>query len=180
MVTRATVMTLPLAAALFLAGCSGPANEAAEGSPTPEGTQSSAVGSPSEGSEAANSDQQSKDSEDASTDVKDLPKYLKPYPDSTVLSSARAKAENGADSGKLEQVSLVMSAKAEPKDIFTFYSKALKKAGFESYGKEVKTKSAQVVNFRHKDNEGLLVITIAQDPSEKANSIVTVGGNIVP
>lgn len=180
MVSRATVMTLPLAAALFLAGCSGPANDAAEGSPTPEEAQSSAAGSPSEGSEAANSKQPSKDSEDASTDAKDLPDYLKPYPDSTVLSSARAKAENGADSGKLEQVSLVMSAKAEPKDIFKFYSKALKKAGFETYGKEVKTKSAQVVNFRHKDNEGLLVVTIAQDPSKKANSIVTVGGNIVP
>lgn len=180
MVTRATVMTLPLAAALLLAGCSGPANEAAEGSPTPEKTQSSAAASTSEGSEAASSDQPSKESEAADTDVEDLPKYLKPYPDSTVLSSARAKAENGADSGKLEEVSLVMSAKAEPKDIFRFYSKALKKAGFETYGDEIKTKSAQVVNFRHKDNEGLLVVTIAKDPSEKANSIVTVGGNIVP
>lgn len=180
MVSRATVMTLPLAVTLVLAGCSGPANESAEGSPTPEETQSSAAASTSEGSEAASSEQPSKDSEAASTDVEDLPDFLKPYPDSTVLSSARAKAENGADSGKLEQVSLVMSAKAKPKDIFTFYSKALKKAGFESYGKEVKTKSAQVVNYRHKDNEGLLVVTIAKDPSEKANSIVTVGGNIVP
>lgn len=180
MVSRATVMTLPLAAALVLAGCSGPANEAAEGTPTAEETQSSAAASPPEGSEAASSEQPSKDSESASTNVEDLPGYLKPYPDSTVLSSARAKAETGADSGKLEQVSLVMSAKAKPKDIFTFYSKALKKAGFESYGEEIKTKSAQVVNFRHKDNDGLLVVTIAQDPSEKANSIVTVGGNIVP
>lgn len=180
MVSRATVMTLPLAAALLLAGCSEPANEAAEGSPTPAEAQSSAIGSPSEGSEAASSEQSSKDSKGTSTDVKDLPGYLKPYPDSTVLSSSRAKAENGADSGKLEQVSLVMSAKAEPKDIFKFYSKTLEKAGFETFGKEVKTKSAQVVNFRHQDNEGLLVVTIAQDPSKKANSIVTVGGNIVP
>lgn len=180
MVTRATVMTLPLAAALVLAGCSGPNNEAAEGSPTAEETQSSAAASTPAASESAGTKQASEDSDAASTDVKDLPKYLKPYPDSTVLSSARAKAENGADSGKLEQVSLVMSAKAEPKDIFEFYSKALKKAGFEEYGDQVKTKSAQVVNFRHKDNEGLLVVTIAEDPSEKKNSIVTVGGNIVP
>lgn len=180
MVTRATVMTLPLAAALALAGCSGPNNEAAEGSPTPDEIQSSAAAATTADAETASSEQPSKDSGDASTDVEDLPDFLKPYPDSTVLSSALAKAENGDDSGKLEQVSLVMSAQAEPKDIFEFYSKALKKAGFEPYGDEVKTKSAQVVNFRHKDNEGLLVVTIAEDPSEKSNSIVTVGGNIVP
>lgn len=173
-------MTLPLAAALALAGCSGPANEEAEGSPTTEASQSSASASAPESTEATSSEQPSKDSEATSTDVDDLPDYLKPYPDSTVLSSARTKAENGADSGKLEQVSLVMSAAAKPKDIFAFYSKALKKAGFETYGAEVKTKSAQVVNFRHKDNESLLVVTVAQDSSDKKNSIVTVGGNVVP
>ncbi|MDN6192802.1 hypothetical protein [Brevibacterium sp.] len=180
MVTRATVMTLPLAAALALAGCSGPANEAAEGSSTAEETQSAAAASTPAGSETGSSESPSKKSDAASTDVEDLPNYLKPYPDSTVLSSSRTKAENGADSGKLEQVSLVMSAEAEPKDILKYYSKSLKKAGFETYGDQIKTKSAQVVNFRHKDNESLLVVTIAKDPSEKANSIVTVGGNIVP
>lgn len=173
-------MTLPLAAALVLAGCSGPDNEAAEGSPTDEQIQSSAAAASPAESESASSEAPSKESDAASTDVEDLPDYLKPYPDSTVLSASRAKAENGADSGKVEQVSLVMSAKAEPEDIFKYYSKALKKAGFETYGDAIKTKSAQVVNFRHKDNESLLVVTIAKDPSEKANSIVTVGGNIVP
>lgn len=180
MVSRATVMTLPLAAALILAGCSGPGDDTAGETPAAEQAQSSAAASSPAESESADGEQPSEKSEAASTDVEDLPKYLKPYPDSTVLSSSRAKAENGADSGKLEQVSLVMSAEAEPKDIFEYYTKALKKAGFESYGDEVKTKSAQVVNFRNKDDEGLLVVTIANDPSEKKTSIVTVGGNIVP
>ncbi len=42
------------------------------------------------------------------------------------------------------------------------------------------TKSAQVVNFRHKDNDGMLVITVSDDPDETQSSIVSVGGNIAP
>lgn len=173
-------MTLPLAVALVLTGCSGPADESAKKTPAAEQTQSADSASPAEQTEAASSAKPTKDPGKSSTNVEDLPDYLKPYPDSTVLSSSQAKAESGDNKGKLEQVSLVMRAKAKPKDIFKFYSKTLGKAGFESYGDEVKTKSAQVVNFRHEDNDGLLVVTIAEDPSDKANAIVTVGGNVVP
>ena len=180
MVSRTTVMTLPLAVALVLTGCSGPADEPTQETPAAEESQSTDSASSAEETEAASSEKQTEDADKPSTDVEDLPVYLKPYPDSTVLSSSQAKAESGDKAGKLEQVSLVMRAKAKPKDIFKFYSKALDKAGFESYGDAVKTKSAQVVNFRHKDNDGLLVVTIAEDPSDKANSIVTVGGNVVP
>lgn len=42
----------------------------------------------------------------------------------------------------------------------------------------MKTKSARVVNFKHKDNDSVLVVTVAEDSEDKANSIVTVGGNI--
>ncbi|MCI4010230.1 hypothetical protein [Brevibacterium sp. ZH18] len=176
MVSRTTVMTLPLALALVLAGCSGPADEASPKTSAADQSQAAEASASPEASGGTASTQPTKDS--ASTNVKDLPDYIKPYPDSEVLSSSASKAKSGDN--ELKQVSLVVKAKAKPKDIFKFYDKALKKGGFESYGKEVKTKSAEVVNYRNKDNDGLLVVTIAKDPSDTVNSIVTVGGNVIP
>ena len=110
--------------------------------------------------------------------MKDLPEYIKPYPDSEVLSASIVKAHNDKDKKLPEQVSLVVRAKADAKDIFAFYEKELGKADFEPLGEEMKTKSARVVNFKHKDNDSVLVVTVAEDSEDKANSIVTVGGNI--
>ncbi|RBP61917.1 hypothetical protein DFO66_11851 [Brevibacterium sanguinis] len=178
MVSRTTVMTLPLALGLLLAGCSAPAEDQASESPSVAPTAEATAeptAQPSQG-EAGSEE----DPADTSTAVEDLPDYLKTYPDATVLSSTREKAEASADAEALDQVSLVMSATAEADDIFRFYAEALEKAGFETYGDEVKTDDARVVNFRHKDNDGLLVVTISKDPADDANSIVTVGGTVVP
>ncbi|MGO3024440.1 MAG: hypothetical protein ACTIIH_14570 [Brevibacterium sp.] len=186
MVSRTAVMTLPIVAALALAGCSGTGGDTAESSPSasPE-TSTSAASSESEAasaeSEAASAEASTEatgSDPDTSNDVKDLPEYIKPYPDSEVLSVSIVKAHNDKDKKLPEQVSLTLRAEADAKDIFAFYEKALGKADFERLGDEVKTKSARVVNFKHKDNDSVLVVTVAEDSEDKANSIVTVGGNI--
>ncbi|WP_246475820.1 hypothetical protein [Brevibacterium renqingii] len=181
MVSRTTVMTLPIAAALALAGCSGAEGGQAESTPQTEQTTSTAA-APAESSTASTpaSAEATGQDPDTSNDVGDLPGYVKPYPDSKVLSASIVKAHNDKDTKKPEQVSLVVETKAEAKDIFAFYEKELGKAGFEPLGDEVKTKSARVVNFRHKDNDSVLVVTIADDGAGKDQSIVTIGGNIVP
>ncbi|MGO2037521.1 MAG: hypothetical protein ACTH2U_13675 [Brevibacterium sp.] len=178
MVSRTTVMTLPIALTLVLTGCSGTGDDAAEQTPPAEASQSTDAASAPEESESAGTEDAEGDAA-ASTDIEDLPDYVKPYPDSTVLSSSVAPAETDKDTKKPEQVSLVVRAEADAKDIFKFYEKELGKADFEAYGDEVKTDSGRVMNFKHKKNDGLLVVTVAEDPENKDNSIVTVGGNIV-
>lgn len=179
MVSRTAVMTLPIVAALALAGCSGNGGDSAE-STTSAAQETSAAASPTE-SETASAEASTEatgSDPDTTNDVKDLPEYIKPYPDSEVLSASIVKAHNDKDKKLPEQVSLVVRAKAEAKDIFEFYEKELGKADFERLGDEVKTKSARVVNFKHKDNDSVLVVTVSEDSKDKANSIVTVGGNI--
>lgn len=179
MVSRTAVMTLPIVAALALSGCSGNGGDTAESTPSAS-QEASASASPAESETAsAEASTESTGSDpDTSNDVKDLPEYIKPYPDSEVLSASSVKAHNDKDKKLPEQVSLVVRAKADAKDIFEFYEKELGKADFERLGDEVKTKSARVVNFKHKDNDSVLVVTVAEDSEDKANSIVTVGGNI--
>lgn len=175
MVSRTAVMTLPIVAALALAGCSGNGGDKAESTPSAS-QEASASASPTK-DETASTEATGSDP-DTSNDVKDLPEYIKPYPDSEVLSASSVKAHNDKDKKLPEQVSLVLRAKADAKDIFEFYEKELGKADFERLGEEVKTKSARVVNFKHKDKDSVLVVTVAEDSKDKANSIVTVGGNI--
>ncbi|MFF8892382.1 hypothetical protein [Brevibacterium casei] len=169
MVSRRTVTTLTLALGLALTGCTGQSGSTPDASPseastTPAGTQSAdPTGSPAPTKTAAEEEVE-------------LPDFMEPYPDAEVISSSRAAAE----SGELDAVSLVMRAQAEPKDIISFYTDRLEKAGFETFGKESMTKSAQVVNFRHKDNDGVLVITVSDDPDDPKASIVSLGGNIAP
>ena len=164
---------MTLALGLALAGCTGQTGSTPEASSTASQTASAGASAdpsadpPASGSPAP--------TETAAEDAA-LPDFMAPYPDAEVISTSRAQAE----SGKLDAVSLVMKAKAEPKDIIAFYTDRLKKAGFETFGKESMTKSAQVVNFRHKDNDGMLVITVSDDPDDPQSSIVSVGGNIAP
>src|SRR5699024_7908199 len=197
MVSRTTVMTLLIAAALALTGCSGadesesgssPAAElsilvpapASESAPaTEQSTSAQATASESAPATTEATDEASGEPE-ASNDVDDLPDYVKPYPDSEVVSASIVKAHNDKDSKKPEQISLVVRAKAETKDIFAYYEKELGKADFEPLGDEVKTKSARVLNFRHKDNDSVLVVTVADDAGDKEQKVVTIGGNIVP
>lgn len=174
MVSRTTVMTVPLAALIILSGCSGTGDSSDDSGAAEQ--SSSAVASPS-ASESAPAEE-STDDADTSTDVKDLPDFIKPYPDSTVVSASVSKATTDKDKKTPEQVSLVVKAKADPKDVFKFYEKELGKADFESFGDASKTKSGKVMNFKHKKNDGLLVVTVAEDPGDKKNSIVTIGGNI--
>ncbi|KHS52930.1 hypothetical protein [Brevibacterium linens] len=179
MVSRTAVMTLPIVAALALAGCSANGGDKSESTPSAS-QESSASAAPTE-TEAASAEASTEatgSDPDTSNDVKDLPEYIKPYPDSEVLSASIVKAHNDKDKKLPEQVSLVVRAKADAKDIFAFYEKELGKADFEPLGEEMKTKSARVVNFKHKDNDSVLVVTVAEDSEDKANSIVTVGGNI--
>ncbi|KAB1949427.1 hypothetical protein [Brevibacterium linens] len=187
MVSRTAVMTLPIVAALALAGCSGTDGDTAEStaSASPETSTSAASAettasakSESETASAKASTEATGSDPDTSNDVKDLPEYIKPYPDSEVLSASIVKAHNDKDKKLPEQVSLTLRAEADAKDVFAFYEKELGKADFERLGDEVKTKSARVVNFKHKDNDSVLVVTVAEDSEDKANSIVTVGGNI--
>ncbi|MGO1289993.1 MAG: hypothetical protein ACTMH0_01750 [Brevibacterium linens] len=187
MVSRTAVMTLPIVAALALAGCSGTGGDTAEStaSASPETSTSAASAettasakSESETASAEASTEATGSDPDTSNDVKDLPEYIKPYPDSEVLSASIVKAHNDKDKKLPEQVSLTLRAEADAKDVFAFYEKELGKADFERLGDEVKTKSARVVNFKHKDNDSVLVVTVAEDSEDKANSIVTVGGNI--
>ncbi len=180
MVSRTTVMTLPLALSLLLAGCSTPSGDPAQSASPSAAAPSAASPSAEAGTEPSPQPSETAAEPKPETGVEDLPDFLKPYPESTVLSASRAKAEASADAKALEQVSLVMQVKAEPEDIFKFYAKSLEDAGFEAYGKEVKTDEARVVNFRHKDNDGLLVVTISKDAAEDASSIVTVGGTVAP
>lgn len=177
MVSRTAVMTLPIVAALALAGCSGNGGDKAESTPSAS-QEASASPAESESASAEASTEATGSDPDTSNDVKDLPEYIKPYPDSAVLSASSVKAHNDKDKKLPEQVSLVVKAKADARDIFEFYEKELGKADFERLGEEVKTKSARVVNFKHKDNDSVLVVTVAEDSEDKANSIVTVGGNI--
>ncbi|UVI34653.1 hypothetical protein [Brevibacterium spongiae] len=181
MVSRTAVMTLPIAAALALAGCSGADAGTAESTPSAEQT-TAAQASPTDSETASSEASEEATGQDpnASSDVKDLPDYVKPYPDSEVLSASIVKAHNDKDEKKPEQVSLVVRAKAEAKDVFEYYDTELGKADFETFGDEVKTKSGSVQNFKHKDNDSVLVVTVAEDSSDKSQSIVTVGGNIVP
>ena len=180
MVSRTAVMTLPIAAALALAGCSGADEGTTDSTPTSEQTSSAqATPSDSETASAEASEEATGQDPDTSNDVKDLPDYVKPYPKSKVLSASIVKAHNDKDTKQPDQVSLVVAAKAEAKDIFKFYDEELGKADFEPLGDEVKTKSARVQNFKHKDNDSVLVVTVADDSADKAQSIVTVGGNIV-
>ncbi|SDS55203.1 hypothetical protein SAMN04489752_1962 [Brevibacterium siliguriense] len=179
MVSRTAVMTLPIVAALALAGCSGTGGDQAEATPSAsQETSTSAAPSETEAASAEASTEATGSDPNTSNDVKDLPEYIKPYPGSEVLSAATVKAHNDKDKKLPEQVSLVVRAKADAKDIFAFYEKELGKADFEPLGEETKTKSARVVNFKHKDNDSVLVVTVAEDSADKANSIVTVGGNI--
>ncbi|WP_246490342.1 hypothetical protein [Brevibacterium oceani] len=179
MVSRTAVMTLPIAVALALAGCS--SGDSGADDSTPKAEQSSAAeATPTETQSAsaeASTDATGSDS-DTSNDVKDLPDYIKPYPKSEVLSASVVKAHNDKDSKLPEQVSLVVRAKADAKDVFEFYEKELGKAKFEPLGDETKTKSGRVVNFTNTDNDSVLVVTVAEDSEDKAQSIVTVGGNI--
>ncbi|UZD61040.1 hypothetical protein [Brevibacterium sp. JSBI002] len=179
MVSRTAVITLPIVAAFALAGCSGNGGDKAESTPSAS-QEASASASPSEDQTASSeaSTEATGSDPDTSNDVKDLPEYIKAYPDSEVLSASIVKAHNDKDKKLPEQVSLVVTAKADAKDIFEFYEKELGKADFERLGDEVKTKSARVVNFKHKDNDSVLVVTVAEDSEDKANSIVSVGGNI--
>lgn len=177
MVSRTAVMTLPIVAALALAGCSGNGGDKAESTPSAS-QETSASASPTAAASAEASTEATGSDPDTSNAVKDLPEYIKPYPDSEVLSASTVKAHNDKDKKLPEQVSLVVRAKADAKDIFAFYEKELGKADFEPLGEEMKTKSARVVNFKHKDNDSVLVVTVAEDSEVKANSIVTVGGNI--
>ena len=179
MVSRTAVMTLPIVAALALAGCSGTGGAKAESTPSAsQESSASAASTETESASAEASTEATGSDPDTSNDVKDLPEYIKPYPDSEVLSASIVKAHNDKDKKLPEQVSLVVRAKADAKDIFAFYEKELGKADFEPLGEEMKTKSARVVNFKHKDNDSVLVVTVAEDSEDKANSIVTVGGNI--
>lgn len=179
MVSRTAVMTLPIVAALALAGCSGNGGDKAESTPSvSQEAPASASPAESETASAEASTEATGSDPDMSNDVKDLPEYIKPYSDSEVLSASSVKAHNDKDKKLPEQVSLVVKAKADAKDIFEFYEKELGKADFERLGEEVKTKSARVVNFKHKDNDSVLVVTVAEDSEDEANSIVTVGGNI--
>ena len=179
MVSRTAVMTLPIVAALALAGCSGTGGGKAESTPSAsQESSASAASTETESASAEASTEATGSDPDTSNDVKDLPEYIKPYPDSEVLSASIVKAHNDKDKKLPEQVSLVVRAKADAKDIFAFYEKELGKADFEPLGEEMKTKSARVVNFKHKDNDSVLVVTVAEDSEDKANSIVTVGGNI--
>jgi hypothetical protein len=180
MVSRTAVMTLPIAAALALAGCSGA--DGAKSDSTPSAAESSATATtPAESgtASATATDEATGQDPDTSNEVKDLPDFVKPYPKSDVLSASIVKAHNDKDTKQPEQVSLVVRAKADAKDIFKFYDKELGKADFEPLGNEVKTKSARVQNFKHKDNDSVLVVTVAEDSKDKSQSIVTVGGNIV-
>src|SRR5690625_1316249 len=184
MVSRTTVMTLPIAAALALTGCSGADESESGSSPATEQT-TSAQATASESAPATDeaSDEASGEASgepEASNDVDDLPDYVKPYPDSEVVSASIVKAHNDKDSKKPEQISLVVRAKAETKDVFAYYEKELGKADYEPLGDEVKTKSARVLNFRHKDNDSVLVVTVADDAGDKKHKVVTIGGNIVP
>ncbi|WP_309133030.1 hypothetical protein [Brevibacterium sp.] len=176
MVSRTTVITLPLALSLLLAGCTSPseapAQSATPSAPASQTAEASAQPSPEPTETAA-------PKQDTQAAVEDLPDYLKPYPEAEVLSASRGKAEASADAKNLDQVSLVMKAKAKPEDIFKFYAKDLEKAGFETYGQEVKTDEARVANYRHKDNDGLLVVTISKDAKD-SSSVVTVGGTVAP
>ncbi|WP_227492830.1 hypothetical protein [Brevibacterium sp. CFH 10365] len=179
MVPRTAVMTLPIVAALALAGCSGNGGDTAESTPSAaQETSTAAAPAESETASAEASAEATGSDPDTSNDMKDLPEYIRPYPDSEVLSASIVKAHNDKDKKLPEQVSLVVRAEADAEDIFAFYEKELGKADFESLGDEVKTKSARVVNFKHKDNDSVLVVTVAEDSEDKANSIVTVGGNI--
>ena len=179
MVSRTAVMTLPIVAALALAGCSGNGGDKAESTPSAsQETSASASPTAAEAASAEASTEATGSDPDTSNAVKDLPEYIKPYPDSEVLSASTVKAHSDKDKKLPEQVSLVVRAKADAKDIFAFYEKELGKADFEPLGEEMKTKSARVVNFNHKDNDSVLVVTVAEDSEDKANSIVTVGGNI--
>lgn len=180
MVSRTTVMTVPLAALLVLSGCSGTGDSGTDDTASAEQT-SSAAAAPAESetpTEGESAEGESAQDAGTSTDVKDLPDFIKPYPDSTVVSASVSKATTDKDKKTPEQVSLVMKAKAGSKDVFKFYEKELGKADFESFGDESKTKSGKVLNFKHKKNDGLLVVTVAKDPDDKANSIVTIGGNV--
>ena len=179
MVSRTAVMTLPIVAALALAGCSGNGGDKAESTPSAS-QETSASASPTAAASAEASTEATGSDPDTSNAVKDLPEYIKPYPDSEVLSASTVKAHNDKDKKLPEQVSLVVRAKADAKDIFAFYEKELGKADFEPLGDEVKTKSARVLNFRHKDNDSVLVVTVADDSDDKAQKVVTIGGNIVP
>lgn len=115
-----------------------------------------------------------------STDASVLPKYLTVYPKAEVISVSRGRTEAKADSAELDEVSLVLRAKAKPKDILKYYAKALKKADFESYGKEVHSADAEVVNFKSTKNDGLLVVTVSTDPKAGGTSIVSIGGTVAP
>lgn len=170
MVSRTTVITVSIAASLLLVGCSSTPDTS---TPEPSTTTSS-------GASATPSDPQTpaETATEPTTEAADLPDFLQPYPEATVLSSSRSAAQSTSGSPKLDQVSLVMRAKASPDDVLKFYTEKFKGGGFETYGKEIKEESARVVNFRHKDNEGLLVITVSPDPEEASNSIVTIGGTI--
>ena len=185
MVSRTAVMTLPIVAALALAGCSGTGGDTTESTASAsQETSTSAASAEAEAETEAETASAEASTEatgsdpDTSNDVKDLPEYIKPYPDSEVLSASIVKAHNDKDKKLPEQVSLTLRAEADAKDVFAFYEKELGKADFERLGDEVKTKSARVVNFKHKDNDSVLVVTVAEDSEDKANSIVTVGGNI--
>jgi hypothetical protein len=179
MVSRTAVITLPIAAALALAGCSSGGSGTDDSSPKAEQTSSAApTPTKSESASAEASEKSTGSDPEASNDVKDLPDYVKPYPKSEVLSASVVKAHNDKDSKLPEQVSLVVRAKADAEDVFKFYEKELGKADFEPLGDEVKTKSGRVVNYQHKDNDSVLVVTVAEDSKDKKQSIVTVGGNI--
>jgi hypothetical protein len=180
MVSRTTVMTLPIAAALALAGCSGTDESESGSSPATEQTTSAQATASESAPATTEATDGASDEPEASNDVDDLPDYVKPYPDSEVVSASIVKAHNDKDSKKPEQISLVVRAKAETKDIFAYYEKELGKADYEPLGDEVKTKSARVLNFRHKDNDSVLVVTVADDAGDKKHKVVTIGGNIVP
>lgn len=165
MVSRTTVTAAVLALGIGLAGCTAPSGSTAESSPTPSQTASTATAE-STGTPTGS----------AGPEEVQLPDYMAPYPDASIVSSSRAQAE----SGDLEQVSLVMKAQADPQDIIDYYTERLQGAGFETFGSGSTTNSAQVVNFRHTENDGMLVITISDDPDDEASSIVTVGGTVAP
>src|SRR5699024_6672471 len=98
MVSRTTVMTLPIAAALAVAGCSG-AEEGESGSApaTEQSTSAEATASESAPATTEATDEASGEPE-ASHDVDDLPDYVQPYPDSEVVSASIVKDHNEKDS----------------------------------------------------------------------------------
>jgi len=163
---------MTLALGLVLAGCSGPSDPTSQSTSTPaeSATQTDATAAPSDAGT------ESPTPTEAAPTQAELPDFMAPYEGAEVISSSRAQAE----SGTLDQVSIVMRAEAEPDDIVKSYTEKLEQAGFETFGDGSLTKAAQVVNFRHKDNDGMLVLTVSDDPADPKASIVSLGGTIAP